>query len=171
MTDVTGRPPVIGDPTYIGFERDAGNPLLAFITTMAAVARVRAGNDERIVNQWLERLVPVARQFVVSAETLSAIQGAERTPGGAVMTRQLEEEMWFYTWSYRSASPDLPRLVPPDYQFLFGEQSRRPTADSSADDAETILDSLDKFIDKLPGPLKKILHGILEVLKLTRGLA
>ncbi|MBW7933806.1 MAG: hypothetical protein H3C62_09395 [Gemmatimonadaceae bacterium] len=163
----------IVDPPRVGIASlDDGltAPFDVFVQSLAAVARTRAGEDAGAIGEWLDRLLPQTRELVRSPDMARVVADLAADATERMLLVQLQEEMWFYVWMYRSAAPDLQQYVPERLQVRFGNSMRDAADEEAIDNAETVIGSINKFIDKLPGPLKKFLHAILEVMKLTRGI-
>lgn len=141
----------------------------AFLQALAAVARVRATSEREFVDLLLDRILPAMGDAGLRDETASALQAMEQVPNERVLLDVLTREMWFYVWAYRDADNELPQRVPRYYQVPMREVQRDPQSDEAVEDAATVIGSIEKFLDKMPGPLKRFLHALLEVLKLTHG--
>lgn len=136
-----------------------------FVQMLVAVARVRSeeGGGPAIAASWAAALLPTLQR---TDALRAALDDAD-----SGLVAQLTDEMFFYTWAYRSADPRLADQIPHTSQVRDPRFARDPASHDAVDDAETIIGSIEKFLDRLPAPLKKYLHGVLEVLKLTRGMA
>jgi hypothetical protein len=142
----------------------------AFIVALAAVARVRSTTEREFVDLLLGRILEPTRTLIADAAFVAALRTLEESPVERPLLGNLTHEMWFYVWAYRDAHESLPPLVPDYYQVPMRDVRRDPQDEAALDDAETVIGSIEKLIDKLPGPLKRFLHALLEVLKLTRGI-
>ncbi len=164
-------PPVIDDSNMLLAEDEGpAAALRAFIRAVTAVASARDREVGRPFADVLTRVREVALALAASPESLSALDAEEAMPQRAVLD-VLEREMWWYAWHYRSADPTRPPAVPASLQQRFGPRRGDPQREQAVEDAETIIGSVDKLLDQLPGPLKKALHAVLEILRLTHGIA
>ena len=140
-----------------------------FLRTVAGVARRRADASG------VERLGSLAHLAVSDLgamledpETRDALGSELEDASNRTALAILAEEMDFYAWQHRGSVEGLEYDMP-DLSDQFGAATANPLSKEAVDDASTIVGSIEKVLDKLPRPLKKLMHVLLEVLKLTRG--
>jgi len=81
-------------------------------------------------------------------------------------------EMNYVSYRYRSAvSADFRAVNVEEFERYFAGEDGDPLSKQALDDIKTVKGSIEKILDKLPKPLKKIMEAIMEALQLTRGLA
>jgi hypothetical protein len=170
MTGMVVGPP----PNSHGIEVDDagdnfGMALRTFIWVLGAIARARAGDDARVIERWTFRLVARAQGLAVAPMNAAELGASDQRE----LLVHMAEELWFFNWSYRTVDDTTMKLVvesiPPDVRHLVDGVPRDPGAMGAVQDAEVIIGSIEKLIDRLPRVLQKFLHALLEVLKLTRG--
>lgn len=160
-------PPItgLGVPDLGGFERAWG----LFIRAVGLLTRYRSehGGVGR-----LGMMATTASDALIgmldSAEVRSALGEHFSAAGEGMALSILTEEMEYFAWRYRAVDESL-RIELEGSEDRWGDGEGDPLSDSAIDDAETIIGSVEKLLDKLPGPLKKLVHVLLEALKLTRG--
>lgn len=94
----------------------------------------------------------------------------------AVALGILFEELQHFTLRYRNAYEQLGGVEMPSEVATMeavdglGEVFGDPLGGDVIEDAGIITGSIPKLLDKLPGPLKKLMDVLLEILKLARGM-
>ena len=140
-----------------------------FVRVAAAVAarRGEAGGVPRL-GLLAVTAAGAVREQVTWDDARSILGVSLYDPSESVAVQLLVEEMEYYAWRYRAALPEIELEIRAG-PALWGPGAGNVLSDPAVEDAETIVGSVEKILDKLPGPLKKALHGLLEALKLTRG--
>src|SRR6266550_6761691 len=140
----------------------------SFILSVDAVARLRAGESASMTSVWLSRITEPLRKMMSEPAAVSVLRALDADDARRPLLSNLTEEMLLYAWAYRDARPAVVEEIPDDIRDAASSVTRSPTDGAGAvSDAEVIFGSIDKILDKLPGPLKKFLHALLEVLKLA----
>lgn len=161
-------PPVVRlRPSDLG---DFNKAFELFVRVMAAVAarRGEAGFVPRLGLLAVGASTAVREQ--ITWDDARAVLGESLAyPAERISVQLLVEEMEYYAWRYRAALPEVQQEIKAGVA-LWGNGVGDVLSPAAVDNAETIVGSVEKILDKLPGPLKKALHGLLEALKLTRGI-
>ncbi len=141
-----------------------------FVRAAAAVAarRGEAGGVPRL-GLLAVSAASAVREQILSADSQALVEDTLNNPAESVSLYLLVEEMEYYAWRYRAALPEIQREVQAG-PALWGVGVGHILSDDAVDDAETVVGSVEKILDKLPGPLKKVMQALLEALKLTRGI-
>lgn len=148
----------------------------AFFLTVSAIATYRA--ERYGPRRFGELSDHAARQLVEAADSddlLSSVADMAGDEHEKVSLGILFEELIFVSWRYRRtfelAGMETPEAVavmsPPPH---FRDEEGHPDDPDVIDDIETVKNSIQSLLDKLPRWMQKAIEVILEALKLTRGL-
>jgi len=144
----------------------------AFFATVSAVASWRATHfgPERfgILAEAAGRSLASGS---TSAEFVRMVATLREDPNEKVLLGILYEELLFYSWRFRGAIEERGGQLPFDESEAFPNESGDPAAPDAVDQAEIITGSIQPLLDKLPNWLRKAIEAIMEILKLTRGIA
>src|SRR2546430_1699854 len=77
----------------------------SFMLSVDAVARLRAGESERITSVWLSRITEPLRQMMSESGAASVLRDLDANDARRPLLSNLTEEMLLYAWAYRDARP------------------------------------------------------------------